>query len=287
MTQAATVAVVQMVSGEDVEDNLRIAGEWIARAADKGAELLVLPENFAVLDGGPVREFAEREGDADAPLQAFLSAAARQHGIYLVGGTIPLLTRPRSVGEASAGEPDLVGSGRVRASSLLFGPDGRQLARYDKIHLFDVDVADAQSRYRESDTFEPGERVVVADIPPATVGMSICYDLRFAELYRQLGGQRAEVVTVPSAFTRVTGEAHWEVLLRARAIENQVYVLAPNQGGRHNANRETWGHSMIIDPWGRVLGCHEHGEGMVVVDIDLDALHELRSKMPVMSHRRL
>ncbi len=280
MTQTPRVAVIQMVSGDDVQENLRVAGDWIARAAKDGVGLVVLPENFAVLDSGPVRLHGERQGDPLAPLQRFLAGQAREYGIYLVGGTIPLLTRPGPEGA-------VLDDGRVRPASLLYGPDGQLLARYDKMHLFDVEVADAQSRYRESDTFEAGTEVVVADLPMVTVGMSVCYDLRFAELYRRLAGDRAELVTVPSAFTRVTGEAHWEVLLQARAIENQVYILAPNQGGRHNATRETWGHSMIVDPWGRILACHEHGEGMAVADIDLRALHELRARMPVMQHRKL
>lgn len=280
MTQTPRVAVIQMVSSDDVQENLRVAADWIARAAQDGAGLVVLPENFAVLDSGPVRAHGERQGDPQGPLQQFLAGQARHHGIYVVGGTIPLLTRPGADGA-------VLDDGRVRPASLLYGPDGQLLARYDKMHLFDVEVADAQSRYRESDTFEAGTEVVVADLPMATVGMSICYDLRFAELYRRLAGDRAELVTVPSAFTKVTGEAHWEVLLRARAIENQVYILAPNQGGRHNATRETWGHSMIVDPWGRIVACHECGEGMAVADIDLRALHELRARMPVMQHRKL
>ncbi len=275
-----TVAAVQMVSTSSVEHNMGAAARLVAEAAARGASLVVLPENFAVLDCGPLTRHAEIEGASGAPLQALLSGLAREHAIYLVGGTVPLISRP---GDSE----NRVTDGRVRPASLVYGPDGSLAGRYDKIHLFDVEVEDAQSQYSESTSFEPGTEAVVVDTPVATVGLSICYDLRFPELYRRLLSQRAELVTVPSAFTRVTGEAHWEVLLRARAIENQVYVVAPNQGGRHNAQRETWGHSMIIDPWGRVLASLDTGEGVVTADLDLDALHELRRKMPVATHRQL
>src|SRR5690606_37933018 len=224
-----------------------------------------------------------REGDTAAPLQRFLSGLARSHGIWLVGGTMPMLTRPQREGEAA----EVVGDGRVRPASLVFDNEGRQVARYDKIHLFDVQVDDVQSTYSESRSFEPGETVETVDTPVGHVGLSICYDLRFPELYRRLMEEGAELFTVPSAFTQVTGSAHWEVLLRARAIENQCYVLAANQGSVHNATRETFGHSMIVDAWGRVLACVEKGEGVAVAEIDLSAMRELRGKMPVRQHRRL
>jgi len=273
------VAAIQMVSVDDVAQNLELASGLVAEAAAQGAALVVLPENFAVLDCGPVAEHAEVEGDPAAPIQRCLAALAREHAVFLQGGTLPLSNRPGATAEP-------VTTGRVRPSSLLFGPDGSQLARYDKIHLFDVLVDDAQAQYSESLTFEPGERVVVADTAAGRLGMSICYDLRFPELYRRLLEAGAELISVPSAFTRVTGEAHWEVLLRARAIENQCYVIAPNQGGRHNKNRETWGHTMIIDPWGRVLACRPSGAGVVLADVDLAALREVRDRMPVSAHRR-
>jgi len=275
-----TVAAVQMVSSADVARNLESAASLIEDAVQKGAALVVLPENFAVLDSGPLVRHAEAEGDTNAPLQGFLSGQALQYGIHLVGGTIPLISRPGS-------SLDRLTDGRVRPASLVYGPDGVLMGRYDKIHLFDVEVEDDQAQYSESMSFEPGTEVVVVDTPIATLGLSICYDLRFPELYRRLLSQKAELVTVPSAFTRVTGEAHWEVLLRARAVENQVYVIAPNQGGRHNEKRETWGHSMIIDPWGRVLSELDKGEGVVMADLDMDALHDLRRRMPVSSHRRM
>lgn len=277
-------AVVQMVSTGDVHANLRSAEALVARARDQGAGLVLLPENFAVLDGGPLSQFAEAEGNEQGLLQGFLSQQAREKGVWLIAGTMPVSTRPLASGEAAA---ELVTGGRVRPASLVYDPQGNRIARYDKMHLFDVQVDDRQAQYSESRSFEPGSRVVCVDTPMGRVGLSICYDLRFPELYRKLLEQGAEIFTVPSAFTRVTGEAHWEVLLRARAIENQCYVLAANQGGVHNPNRETWGHSMIIDPWGRVLGRVEKGEGVVVADLDLNALHALRGKMPVQSHRRL
>jgi deaminated glutathione amidase len=277
------VAAIQMVSGADVQANLASAAKLVAEAAARGASLIVLPENFAVLDGGPQAQFAERQGDRTALLQGFLSDLARIHGIYLVAGTMPLITRP----VADNAEPTVLDDGRVRPASLVFDPHGDIIARYDKMHLFDVEVSDKQARYAESDSFEPGDQIVVVDTAVARVGLSVCYDLRFPELYRRLLNERAELITVPAAFTRVTGEAHWEVLLRARAIENQCYVIAAGQGGVHNEKRETFGHSMIIDPWGKILDVLASGEGVVVADIELDQLHELRRKMPVSLHRRL
>ncbi len=278
-----TVAVVQMVSSADVAENLRNAGKLIAEAAHAGASLVVLPENFAVLDGGPLSRLAEHEGDDNALLQGFLADQASTHKLFLLGGTIPLISRPRT--EKSAA--DIITDGRVRPASLLFNPQGQMIARYDKMHLFDVQVEDKQATYSESSRFEAGDQVIVVDTPIARIGLTICYDLRFPELYRRLLGMQAELITVPSAFTQVTGAAHWEVLLRARAIENQCYVLAANQGGVHNQTRETFGHSMIIDPWGKIIACIEKGEGLAIADIDLDWLHQIRRRMPVAHHRRL
>ena len=279
-----TVAVVQLVSTEDVQRNLRATEALIGKAAAAGAKLILLPENFAVLDGGPLSQFAEREGDNTALLQGFLREQAKANKVFLVAGTIPMATRPLRTGDA---EVQSIEDGRVRPASLVYDPSGEVIARYDKMHLFDVQVEDRQAQYSESSSFEAGDQVVWADTPMGRLGLSICYDLRFPELYRRLLGGGAEILTVPSAFTKVTGEAHWEVLLRARAIENQCYVLAANHGGVHNAKRETFGHSMIVDPWGRVLAQVDKGEGFACAQIDLDALHELRAKMPVQSHRRL
>ncbi len=275
-------AVVQMVSGGDVHANLRSAAGLIARARDQGADLILLPENFAVLDGGPLSQFAEREGESTALLQGFLHEQARSTGAWLIAGSMPLSTRPTRSGETAVEVP----GGRVRPACMVYDPQGRLVARYDKMHLFDVQVEDRQAQYSESRSFEPGNEAVCVDTPVGCIGLSICYDLRFPELYRRLLDQGAQVLTVPSAFTKVTGEAHWEVLLRARAIENQCYVLAANQGGVHNATRETWGHSMIVDPWGRLLACVESGPGVAVAEIDLEALTALRGRMPIQSHRR-
>lgn len=275
-------AVVQMVSGADVHANLRSAAQLIAQARDDGAELILLPENFAVLDGGPLSQFAEREGDSAALLQGFLQEQARSTGAWLIAGSMPLSTRPARVGESQ----EAVSGGRVRPACMVYDPQGQLVARYDKMHLFDVQVEDRQAQYSESRSFEPGDDPVCVQTPLGCIGLSICYDLRFPELYRRLLEQGAQLLTVPSAFTKVTGEAHWEVLLRARAIENQCYVLAANQGGVHNATRETWGHSMIVDPWGRTLACVESGPGVAVAELDLESLAALRARMPIQSHRR-
>lgn len=279
-----TVAAVQMVSSGDIHANVEAARRLIALAASRGAELVLLPENFAVLDGGPLRQYAEVEGDEGALLQGFLTAQAQQHGLVLVAGTVPLRSRPSQAPGLAA---ELLEDGRVRPACLVYGPHGGLIARYDKMHLFDVAVADRQSQYMESRSFEPGDEVVAVDTQVGRLGLSICYDLRFPELYRKLFEQEVDVVTVPSAFTRVTGAAHWEALLRARAIENQCYVVAANQGGVHNATRETWGHSMIVDPWGSVLDCIPAGEGVAVAQIDPEFLAQVRRNMPIARHRRL
>lgn len=274
------LAAIQMVSGADPDVNRERAAFLLDMAAANGAEMAVLPENFAVLDGGPQAEVAEVEGDLTAPLQGMLSQKAKSLNMIIVAGTIPLISRP--------GDPDSrLTDGRVRPASLMFGTDGQIKARYDKMHLFDVEVSDRQARYAESDSFEAGDHPVAVDTPLGKVGMTICYDVRFPELYRYLFEQQVSFITVPAAFTRVTGEAHWEILLRARAIENQCFVIGAGQGGVHNERRETYGHSMIIDPWGRVLASQAQGEGVVVADANLAMLKEIRSKMPVRDHRRL
>lgn len=277
------VAAVQMVSSADIAGNTDSARRLIAQAAAAGAGMVVLPENFAVLDGGPQARFAEVEGDLTAPLQGMLSRAARDHGIWLVAGTLPLITRPAIAGQP----PEKLTDGRVRPASLVFSPQGLIAARYDKMHLFDVEVSDKQARYAESDSFEPGSAPVFVDTDCGRLGLSVCYDLRFPELYRYYLSHAVDMVTVPSAFTKVTGEAHWEALLRARAIENQFYVIAAAQGGVHNERRETFGHSMIVDPWGRVLDKLPSGEGVVMADMDKDAQRDIRQRMPVARHRRI
>jgi len=278
------VAALQMVSGGDIHENLASAARLIESAVSQGASLVSLPENFAVLDGGPLRQFAEIQGAENSPLQSFLAEQAGSHGVTIVGGTIPMLSRPTG---NDYSQPSLLDDGRVRPACLVYGASGELLARYDKIHLFDVKVQDRQAEYSESKSFEPGDEVVTVATTAGQLGLSICYDLRFPELYRKLSEAGAAIITVPSAFTRTTGAAHWEVLLRARAIENQCFIIAANQGGVHNETRETFGHSMIISPWGEILDCLAEGEGMAIADMDLEHLAKIRCDMPISTHRRL
>lgn len=265
------VAALQMVSTGDVERNLGTASRLVAAAARDGAMLAVLPETFACADSERARELGQAERTAGGPLRRFLADTARAHGIYLVGGTIPVLD----------------GGERPAAACLLHGPDGRELARYDKIHLFDVDLPDEQRAYRESARIAPGHAVVTATLPFGGLGLAVCYDLRFPELFRVQAGRGIAAFVLPSAFTRFTGEAHWLTLLRARAIENQCYAIAPNQGGRSGAHRENYGGSVILDPWGRVLASAATGEAVLCAEIDLAVLEDVRRRMPVAAHRRL
>lgn len=267
------VAVIQMVSTDRIESNLAEASRLLAEAAAGGARLAVLPENFALLDAGRLRATALAQWHE---LCAWVAAEALRHGLWIVAGTLPAAQRPDGSPVAD----------RVRAASLVFDDQGQQRARYDKLHLFDVDVADAQGQYRESSYLEPGDRLVVVDTPVGRLGLSVCYDLRFPELYRRLTAAGAELVAVPSAFTYITGEAHWQTLLQARAIENQLFVLGANQGGVHSPRRQTWGHSQIIDPWGSVLATWSTGPGLALADLDRQQLAERRARMPVLSHRR-
>ena len=268
MTQ---VAAIQMVSGTEVAANLVEAGRLIERAAEAGARLVVLPENFALMPLKETDRLAAAEAEGKGPIQEFLAAAARRYGIWLVGGTIPL--------RANVGK-------RVRAACLLFDDRGTRAARYDKIHLFDVELGDGE-RYRESISIEPGDTPAAAPTPYGTLGLTICYDVRFPELFRRLLDAGAEIYTVPSAFTLQTGRAHWEVLLRARAIENLAYVVAPDQSGRHANGRETYGDSMIVSPWGEILQRQAHGPGVVTADCDLERLRALRVRLPSIEHRKI
>ena len=276
------VAAVQMVSTVDVDENLATADRLISEAAEQGAELVLLPEVFAVLEGGPMRQYGEVEGAGK--LQEFLAGQARVNKLIVVGGTIPLISRP---GKSQSGAKHIIEDGKVRAACLVFDSEGKQIARYDKIHLFDVTVNDAQSEYSESHSYEAGSAIATLKTPLGHLGLSVCYDMRFPELYRDFFKLGVEIVTVPAAFTAVTGEAHWESLLRARAIENQCYVIAAAQAGRHNEKRETWGHSMVIDPWGNVLVSLAKGEGIAVADIDIDYLNDIRARMPIREQQKL
>jgi nitrilase len=274
MAQTFTAAVVQMVSGSEVAANLASAGRLIAQAAQAGASLVALPENFALLGRREQDKLAVAEDDGAGPIQDFLADAAARHGIHLVGGTLPL----RGADPA-----------RVRAACLLHGPDGRRLARYDKIHLFDVNVgADGAERYRESASIEPGTDIVAVDTELGRIGLAVCYDLRFPELFRALLARGADILVLPSAFTETTGAAHWHLLCRTRAVENLSYVLAPGQGGLHDNGRRTYGHSLIAGPWGEVLAeCTQNGEGVACASVDLAALHSVRTRFPALQHRRL
>ncbi|MDP3139894.1 MAG: carbon-nitrogen hydrolase family protein [Burkholderiaceae bacterium] len=266
------VAAIQMVSGTSVSSNLQRAAALLRQAAREGAELAVLPEYFCLLGHKDTDKLAVQERLGEGDIQRFLSDTARELGLWLVGGTLPL----------STDQP-----GRVRNSTLVFSPRGERVARYDKIHLFRFD--NGRERHDESRVLEPGSEPVVFELDARSgqrwrVGLSVCYDLRFPELYRALG---ADLLLVPSAFTEVTGRAHWEVLLRARAIENLAWVLAPAQGGLHENGRRTWGHSMLINPWGQVLA--EQAEGEAVVSGELDAAEQARCRLqlPALEHRVL
>ncbi len=266
------VAAIQMASGPNVNANLLEAQRLIQLAAANGAELVVLPENFAIMGMSEQDKVRIGEQADSGPLQDFLAEQARKNKIWIVGGTIPLAsTDPK----------------RIRAASLLFNDQGEQVVRYDKIHLFDVRISESDEHYNESETIEGGSEVVVVDTPFGRLGMAICYDLRFPGLFRLMSEQGAEIFVLPAAFTAITGKAHWDTLVRARAIENLSYMIASAQGGYHANGRETYGHSMIVDPWGIVLDELPRGSGVVMAEIDRNHLHDLRRSFPVLEHRRL
>lgn len=264
------LAALQMTSGSRVDANLAEAGRLIAEAARRGAKLAVLPENFALMAADDAERRAASEDEGQGPIQAFLAAAARDNRIWLVGGTIPL----RAPGD------------KVYAACLLYDDRGERVARYDKIHLFDVRLGNGE-RYYESNGIEAGRTPVVADTPLGRMGLSVCYDVRFPELYRRLIEAGAEIVVVPSAFTAYTGRAHWETLMRARAIENLVYIAAAAQTGRHPNGRQTYGDSLIVNPWGEVLARLRQGPGVVVAECDLQQLRSVRQQFPSIEHRKL
>jgi deaminated glutathione amidase len=267
-TESFRVAAVQMVSEPSVEANLAAAAALIEEAAQKGAKLVSLPEYFCIFGMHERDKVQVREQDGAGPIQRFLSDAARRHGVWLIGGTVPL---------ASA-DP-----AKVMNSCLVFDERGERVARYDKIHLFGF--ATEAERYHEAGTIEAGLTPVALDSPFGRLALSVCYDVRFPELYRRLAPM--DIIFVPSAFTATTGRAHWETLLRARAIENLAWVVAPAQGGQHANGRKTHGHSMIIDPWGKVIGCLSEGPGVVMADIDPAYQAKLRASLPALDHRVL
>ena len=264
----ARVAAIQMISTTRVEENLRTAGTLIAEAVAQGAQLVALPEYFPIMGRRDADKIAVREVDGNGPIQDFLAETACKHGVWVVGGSLPLV--------ASVDD-------KVLNTCLVFNPQGARVARYDKIHLFGFQKG--EERYNESATIEPGRQPVTFETPFGRVGLSICYDLRFPELFRALG--EIDLLVLPAAFTEVTGRAHWEILLRARAIENQCYVLAIGQGGVHENRRETHGNSMLIDPWGEVVARRDKGEGVVIGELDHARIAEVRSSLPALTHRVL
>ena len=264
-------AVLQMTSSPHVVENLLTARQLLEQARDAGAVLAVLPENFALMGVTETDKFAVAENPGHGPIQDMLAETASALRLWIIGGTIPL---------------KLENDARVAPACLVFNADGRQVARYDKIHLFDVDLPGRAEQYRESATMAPGQTPVVVATPIGNVGLTVCYDLRFPELFRKLENQGAQIFSVPAAFTAPTGLAHWEVLLRARAVENLAYVLASAQSGLHANGRETYGDSLIVDPWGKIPGRRPEGTGLVVAEIDLTHQRELRERFPVLQHRR-
>ncbi|AOJ30611.1 carbon-nitrogen hydrolase family protein [Burkholderia metallica] len=271
LTRSATpfrVAALQMVSTPDVTRNLDEARRLIAEAAGEGARLVLLPEYFCFMGQRDTDKLALAEPYQDGPIQRFLADAARRHGVWVIGGTLPL----------KAPEAD-----RVLNTTLVFDPSGNEAARYDKIHLFNFEKGDES--FDEARTIRAGDTVVAFDAPFGRVGLSVCYDLRFPELYRRLGD--CALIVVPSAFTYTTGRAHWETLLRARAVENQCYVLAAAQGGKHENGRRTWGHSMLIDPWGEIVAVRDVGASVVLGAIDPQRIADVRQSLPAWRHRVL
>lgn len=268
-----SVAVIQFASQDDIGANLAHARSLLEQAAEAGARLAVLPENFAAMGRSDLPAVGRDEAEGRGPILPWLRQTARDLQLWIVAGTLPL-------------PPDDQPAAKPRACSLLIDAQGRRVARYDKLHLFDAEVADSRGRYRESDDYAAGEHLVVADTPVGRLGMTVCYDLRFAELYTALREAGAELISVPSAFTEPTGAAHWQALIRARAIETQCYMLAAAQGGEHPGGRKTYGHSSIVDFWGRVLVEQPAGATALCAGLDPAEQAAVRQRMPVLSHRR-
>ena len=262
------VAGIQMASSPQVASNLIEAERLIAIAAGQGAKIVVLPEYFCIMGVKDIDKVAVREKAGDGPIQRFLAKMAIDYNIWLIGGTVPLVSNYPN---------------KVRNSCLVFNDKGVQVARYDKIHLFGLDLG--TEHYHEENTIESGNEVVVVDTPYGKIGLSVCYDLRFPELYRAMG--QVDIIVVPSAFTETTGKAHWESLIRARAIENLCYVIAPAQGGYHLSGRETHGNSMIVDPWGVILDRLPRGSGVVIANINREYQASLRKSLPALKHRTI
>ncbi|HVK33811.1 MAG TPA: carbon-nitrogen hydrolase family protein [Burkholderiaceae bacterium] len=264
------IAALQTVATPDVDRNLDTAARLIDEAVRAGAQLALLPEYFCLMGRSDADKLTVAEAPGDGPIQRFLAAQAKQHGLWLIGGTLPL----------RCATPE-----RARNACCVYAPDGTLAARYDKLHLFRFDSG--RESYDEARVLEAGGEPVAVQAGALRVGLSVCYDLRFPELYRALGTPPCDLLSVPAAFTYTTGRAHWELLLRARAVENQCYVIAAAQGGTHENGRRTWGHSMIVDPWGEVLAVRPEGEGVVLADVDPARLAAVRQQLPALAHRRL
>lgn len=266
------VACIQMTSTDDVSQNLMMADQLINDAAEQGAKLIVLPEMFAIMGIDQMQKLKYREPIDHGPIQDFLSQKAAFHGVWIVGGTIPVEV---------PGSDD-----KVFASCLVFDDQGKRVARYDKIHLFDVELRATKESYLESKTVDPGDQIVVVQTPFGKLGLSVCYDVRFPEMFRLMLREGVEIIVLPSAFTYTTGAAHWDILVRARAIENLSYVIAACQTGTHSNQRKTYGHSMVVNPWGEVLVCLPENPGVIITDINLDFLRQIRQDFPALLHRK-
>ena len=266
------VAAIQMCSTDKVEKNLEVAKTLIQQAVNNNAKLVVLPEMFAIMGINSKDKVVAKEKYGKGVIQSFLAGESKRHGVWILGGTIPI-------------ECDDIN--KVRAASILFNDQGLVAARYDKIHLFDVELSSSEI-YKESDTTEPGDELVVVDTPVGKLGLGVCYDIRFPEMFRYLFNKGAEIIALPSAFTTKTGEAHWELLSRSRAVENFSYLIGAAQGGTHTSGRKTFGNSLIVDPWGDVVAKREGVDsGVVYADIDLAKLHEIRKSIPVAEHQKI
>lgn len=266
------IAAIQMASGPNVNSNLIEAARLITNAVQAGAQMVVLPENFAFFGKTEADKFAHAEDDGQGPMQEFLVEQAKKHSIWIVGGTVPIRGDDKE---------------HLRQVCMLFNDEGVRVARYDKMHLFDVHISATDENYKESETIEPGNEVVVVDTPFGKLGIAICYDLRFPELFRRMLDKGVEIIVLPSAFTAITGKAHWESLVRARAIENLSYFIAADQGGYHVNGRETYGDSMIVDPWGLVLDRLPSGSGFIIAEVECKHVGKVRSNFPAHLHRRI
>ena len=266
------IAAIQMASGTNVSANLIEVSKQIVSAAEDGAKLIVLPESFALMGMTDAEQVEISEEQGQGRIQEFLSAQAKENQVWIIAGTLPIKSE---------------NANKVYAACFVYNDKGEQVSRYDKIHLFDVYLEATSETYHESETLDAGKNIVVIETPFGKVGLAICYDLRFPELFRQLVLQGAEIIVVPSAFTASTGKAHWDLLLRARAVENLCYVVASAQGGYHVSGRETYGHSMIVDPWGTVIDCLPNGSGYVIADIDIENINKIRHSFPVLQHRKI